>query len=256
MYAESGYDFLFLTDHWVASQSRGDDDSSPLLWMDGIELDGHDGSGSRYHVVCLGSVTGVQREMGFVPALESVREQGALLILAHPHWMGNSLEDAVRWGFDGVEVYNHVCRWLNGKGDGGVHWNHMLRHRPATLALAVDDAHIRPEHPGWDGGWTVVNAPELSRDAILQAIRAGNYYSTCGPSLLDLAHSEGHLTVKTSPVQFMRLVGPAHLGQRVGSFDGQMLCEATFKVPQDWPYVYLELEDEQGHRAWTNALFA
>ena len=65
MYAESGYGFLVLTDPWVASQSRGDDDSSPLLWMDGIELDGHDGSGSRYHVVCLGSVTGVQREMGF-----------------------------------------------------------------------------------------------------------------------------------------------------------------------------------------------
>ena len=30
---------------------------------------------------------------------------------------------------------------------------------------------------------------------------------------------------------------------------------ATFEVPDDWDYVYLEVEDDEGRVAWTNPLF-
>jgi len=255
MYASVGYDFLFLTDHWVSSDVVAQPNDSPLLWLDGLELDGPDHGGSRYHVVCLGTFTGITRDMGFVHALESARAQGGLLILAHPHWMGNSLEDALRWGFHGVEIYNHVCRWLNGKGSGMVYWNSMLSSSSRTLSFATDDAHIRPEHPGWNGGWIMVNAAALTRESVRAAIEAGNYYSTCGPEIYDIEWDEDTVLVRTSPVQFARLVGPAYLGARMGSFDGRLLSEVSFKVPHDWPYVYLELEDGHGRRAWTNALF-
>jgi hypothetical protein len=33
------------------------------------------------------------------------------------------------------------------------------------------------------------------------------------------------------------------------------MTEVTLEVPQDWPYAYLEVEDAQGRRAWTNPLF-
>jgi hypothetical protein len=255
MYSGAGYDFLYHTDHWAASDAATETHEGDLLWMDGIELDGHDHGGSYYHVVCLGKVTGITREMGFVPALESARAQGAFLILAHPHWTGNSLEEALRGGFDGVEVYNHVCRWLNGKSGGEVHWSAMLERFPDTLAFSVDDAHIRPEHPGWNGGWIMVNAPELTRDAIDKAIRAGNFYSSCGPEFHAITHEDGAVSIQTSPVQFVRLVGPSSQGRQLGSFDGATLTEATQEIPSDWPYAYLEIEDTQGRRAWTNPLF-
>ena len=175
--------------------------------------------------------------------------------MAHPHWLDNSLEDALRYGFHGVEVYNHVCRWLNGKGDGTVYWNAMLRRFPNTLAFAVDDAHVRPEHPGWNGGWIMVNAPKCSRQALQEAIRAGDFYSSCGPELHSITCQGNRVTITTSPVQFVRLVGPAHHGARLGSFDGQLLTEATLEVPAHWAYAYLEVEDAQGRRAWTNPLF-
>jgi hypothetical protein len=165
------------------------------------------------------------------------------------------MDDARRWGFHGVEVYNHVCRWLNGKGVSLAYWNAMLEQRPHTLSLAVDDAHLRPEHPGWDGGWIMVNARERSRSAILEAIRAGNFYSTCGPEFVSITSDADSITVQTSPVQFIRLVGPAARGARIGSFDSQRFSEATFKVPRDWSYAYIEIEDEVGRRAWTNTLF-
>ncbi len=255
MYAAQGYDFIFLTDHWVASHADGRDEAAPLLLLDGIELHGDDEIGSPYHVVALGSFQDLTREMGFVAAMKAVREQGGLLILAHPLWMGNSFDDALRHGFDGVEIYNHVCHWLNGKGNGHAYWNAMLSRTPATLGLAVDDAHIVPGHPGWNGAWIVVQAPVCQPEPIAEAIRAGRFYSSCGPAFHAIVEDGEEVHVHTSPVQFIRLVGPAHRGKRVGSFDGATTEAATFEVPDDWDYAYLEIEDLQGRRAWTNALF-
>ncbi len=255
LYAGAGYDFLCRTDHGVASDVSADTESYPLLWLDGIEINGQDEMGGSYHVVCLGTLKEFSSVGGFVATLESARRQDALLILAHPHWMGNSLEDALRWRFDGVEIYNHVCHWLNGKSNGMVHWSAMLAQDPNTLAFSVDDAHTRPEHPGWNGGWIMVNAPERSQASIMDAIRRGNYYSTCGPEFhaIELDGTDVHLA--TSPVQFVRLAGPGSSGARLGSFDGQELTEATMTVPRDWDYAYLEIEDHAGRRAWTNTLF-
>jgi hypothetical protein len=254
MYAAEGYDFLCRTDHWVFSDVREETDEYSLLWLDGVELHGTDYAGSSYHVVCLGSFTGLSRALGFVAALEATRAQGGVLVLAHPQWMGNSLADALRWGFDGVEIYNHVCRWLNGKGGGLAHWNAVLERTSSVLGLAVDDAHIRPEHPGWNGAWVMVNAAECTREALMAAIRAGNFYSTQGPEFSSIEYADGKVTIHTSPVQFARLVGPAAKGARMGSFDGETRQVATFEIPTNWPYAYVEIEDVYGRRAWTNAL--
>lgn len=256
LYTEAGYDFLFRTDHWVASDTSKDATSSSLLWLDGIELDGRDRTGSYFHVVCLGRVSGIRREDGLESGLKSAREQGALTVLAHPYWCGNSLEDCLRWEFDGVEIYNHVCHWLNGKSGGLVHWDAALMQNPGTLAFAVDDAHLRPEHPGMNGGWIVVNAGERTSEAIFDAIRRGNFYSSCGPEIKSIAVDDGHLHVATSPVQFARLVGPQSAGRRLGSFDSAPLQSVRFPVPDEWEYAYLEIEDPAGRRAWTNNLFA
>jgi hypothetical protein len=254
MYAAEGYDFLCRTDHWVFSNVGEEADAYPLLWLDGVELHGRDYTGASYHVVCLGRFTGLSRELSFVQALEATRAQGGVLILAHPLWMGNTLDDAVRWGFDGVEVYNHVCHWLNGKGESLAYWNAMLERSPNVLGLTVDDAHIRLEHPGWNGAWIMVNAPQCTPDALLAAIRTGNFYSSQGPEFSSIEYADSEVTIQTSPVQFVRLVGPAEKGMRLGSFDGETRQETTFQVPPSWSYAYIEIEDTRGRRAWTNSL--
>jgi hypothetical protein len=255
MYAAAGFDFLFRTDHWAASDFGPQPAGAKPLWLDGVELDGNDQKGAWFHVVCLGRVTGLTREMGLPAALAEACRQGALLVLAHPHWCGNTFDDALRHSFDGVEIYNHVCQWLNGKGDGRAYWTTMLDRDPRTLGLSVDDAHLRPEHPGWNGGWIVVNAPAATPAALMAAIRAGNFYASCGPEFRQIGAAGRHVRLATSPVAFARLVGPRSEGRRVGSFVGQLWSEAEFDVPPEWPWAYLEIEDAQGRRAWTNALF-
>ena len=254
LYHNAGYDFLYRTDHWVASDTRSDKEEYPILWLDGIELDGVDSTGSSYHVVALGSFQGLQPGMDLQRGMEAARAQGGMLILAHPLWMGNTFEDAQRWQFDGVEVYNHVCSWLNGKGDGSAYWNAMLTRDANTLSFSVDDAHITPDHPGWNGGWVMVNARECTPETILAALRVGNFYSTCGPLFESIEFDGNQVCIQCSPVQVARLVGPGSHGSRIGSFSGSLLTEAAFEIPPTWEYAYLEIEDGQGRRAWTNPL--
>jgi predicted metal-dependent phosphoesterase TrpH len=255
LYSRAGFHFLCRADHWLCSDCAADKNQYPLLWLDGVELDGKDSHGSYYHVVLLGKLDGITSEMGLDAAIESGRRQGALVVLAHPFWTGNSTEESLRWNFDGTEIYNHVARWLNGKGDSSYVWNVMLEKNPNTLGFAVDDAHISHEHPGWNGGWIVVNSPACSRAAIMKAIRAGNYYSSCGPIFNSIEFDGENVHVKTSPIRFARAVGRGFVGERSGSFTGPPFTSTSLKVSPESKYVYIEIEDDSGRRAWTNSLF-
>ena len=131
----------------------------------------------------------------------------------------------------------------------------MLKSAPGTLGFAVDDAHLRPSHPAWNGGWIVVNSMRLTEQDILHAIRNGNFYASCGPSIKSLKFDGAELTVESSPVRYVRLVGPDSRGQRIWAQDNGLLTSTSLAVPMDWDYVYLEIEDEGGRVAWTNTLF-
>ena len=102
----------------------------------------------------------------------------------------------------------------------------------------------------------MVNAPARTGDAIIAAIRRGNFYASCGPQFHAIEFDGTSVHIRTSRVQFVRLVGPGSLGVQLGSFDKKRMTEATIAVPPDWGYVYVEIEDERGRRAWTNGVFA
>lgn len=255
LYASAGYDFLFRTDHWIASEVKADRQNYPLLWLDGIELDGCDSRGTYFHIACLGSFQGIERGMSLEEALQAVHNQGGLIILAHPHWTGNSLEEALSLPLDGVEVYNNVCQSMNGKGYAGPIWDGLLDAHPHLLAIASDDAHLAPDDPGWNGGWIVVNAPECSPAAVTQAVRTGNYYASTGAEFTSIEYKDGRVQVRTSPVKYIRLVGPAYRCQKLIDPHGCGLTEAEFVVPPDWKTVYVQIEDDVRRLAWTNPLF-
>jgi len=256
-YLKTGHDFLVRTDHRVASDTAADDFESSILWINGVELDGNDDTGSYYHVVCIGNPVAQTKGMTLCEAMQRNRDNGALLVLAHPHWSGNSLEDVCRWNFHGVEAYNNVCHWLNGKGGGLVHWEAALMQNPDVLGIACDDAHLKPEHPVFNGGWIMVNSAERSSDQIVDSIRQGNFYSSCGPEIHSMSFHDNQLTATFSPVQYARLVGPATRGTRAPYLaPDETMTEFTFPVDSDWGFAYLEIIDSQGRRAWTNNLFS
>jgi hypothetical protein len=86
-------------------------------------------------------------------------------------------------------------------------------------------------------------------------IRRGNFYSSCGPELRSIVFDGVAVHLLMSPVRFVRLVDPGCEATRGGSYEGSLITEVTMPVPMDWSYVFVEIEDEHGRRAWTHPLF-
>ena len=101
------------------------------------------------------------------------------------------------------EVYNGHRGVLN-HGDEGMVSTERLWDIAQTLrltefdlgvlyALAVDDAH---DHHGTKEvstpgrGWVMVRAPKLGRDEMIVAMRAGEFYSSCGVTLETVSRTE------------------------------------------------------------------
>ncbi len=254
-YAERGYDFISITDHMVPFVGAESDDALPLMILDGIELDGEDDKGSYYHAVCIGNVDGVTRDMGFKEALEKARSQGSFLIWAHPHWSLNTVAEGIRHNFDGIEIFNSGSQIAYGKGYGTFHWDMILQERADTLGFATDDSHFFEAAPLEASGWIMVNAPALSKEAIMAAIREGNFYSSAGPEFKSIHLEEGNRVVaETSPVVHARLIGPINMNKYKGSFDRDPMTHTHFRIPDDWAFARLEIEDEYGRAAWSNPL--
>ena len=255
LYSGAGYDFLFRTDHWECSDFKNYPENLKLLWIDGVEYDARDKDKALYHIVLLGNNVKVNPGMAIQEAINEGREKDAIIIFAHPGWSGNTTENAVRYDFDGVEIFNYTTDRTNGKSCGAAHLEQMLLKNPATLAFAADDTHLREGiDPFWNGGWIVVNAEKCTAKSVRNAIKQGNYYSTIGPAFDDIRIKDNMIYVKTSPAKIIRLIGPEYLCDMVRD-DNNALTEHSFKIPEEWPYVYIEIEDANGKRAWTNNLF-
>lgn len=225
----------------------------PLLALNGVEIDGVDRTGTWFHAIGLGYGGSLLSDASFGEQVAHLQEAGAIVVLAHPYWSGNTVADALRHGFDGVEVYNYICHYLNGKSLSAYHWDRMLEQNPRTLGFSTDDAHLNGNEP-WDRGWIMVSTDQLTRDGILDAIRTGNFYSTQGPLFESIHVTEDRISVRTSPASMIRLVDATAWGDRVFAGAGRTVTEGEFTVTGRHAYLRLEIEDERGRLAWTNAL--
>jgi phosphonate C-P lyase system protein PhnH len=217
-YSEEKYDFISITDHWCFPQLNGNRPTSPLLVINGVELDGYDNLGTYYHVLAIGASLKPPLFTGnFFKTLRSAYSQGAVLIWAHPYWTGNSIQEGMRHKFHGLEIYNHSSQCENGSGYALAHRDGMLSHNPDFLGFATDDSHFLPDQQYWKGGWIMVNAAECSQQDILEGIRQGNFYATQGPEFKTIQHSDNKVTVETSAVSYVRLIGPRRTGKWIQS---------------------------------------
>jgi hypothetical protein len=258
MYHDAGFDFIAITDHWKAYRKKESDPDFDILTIDGIEIDGNDASGHYYHIVALGPVADMTVDPCLERSIEILVAQHAFLILAHPYWSGNREEDIKKFPFHALEIYNHVCSWLNGKGTCAYLWDVALEDGLPLFAIASDDAHLLPAHPGWNGGWIMVQAEELTQTDILTALRKGRFIATTGPHFKSISYDNETIACTTGDIVKARLVGAGYSGDRLW-YGGDVFNEFTFDISKNprlknSPYLRLEIEDANGKIAWTNQL--
>jgi hypothetical protein len=271
-YERAGFDVLAITDHWI----RTDEPSSErLLVVPGTELDASLGEpGREAHVLGIGVEEDPKEPGAEFPSLREtvdwITRADGLAFLAHPYWSGLRVEEfAGCEGLLGLEVYNAGCELEVGRGVSGVHWDDALEvDGRVWFGIAADDSH----HPGFDSAlaWTWVRAPEASREAVLEALRAGAFYSSTGPRIEELSAEDGVVEVRTTPAASVRLLtgrtrGAAVNAGRLGyAYRGEVLetssdggiTAARLTAPRQAPYGRVEVTDATGGKAWTNPLWS
>lgn len=265
----AGYDVLAITDHWVRTVERS---TRKLLVIPSVELNATCGaSEDDAHVLALGVQADPVPPDSFAPLQEVVdwiRENGGLPYLAHTYWSGLRTE---QWdqcaGLLGIEVWNSGCELEIGRGDSSIHWDEALERGAVLQGLATDDSH----HPGYDSGfaWTMVRAAERTQDAVLDALRAGRFYGSTGPTIESLEVDGNAVVVRCSPAQSVTLVSSRHRGARanagrLGYPNGSTILErdaaglitaCRLEKPPLAPFGRVVVSDTRACRAWTNPLW-
>jgi hypothetical protein len=269
-YDWAGYDVLAITDHWVRTVERS---TRSLLVIPSIELNATCGGPTEdAHVLALGVEADPEPPPnGFEPlqdVVDWITANGGLPYLAHTYWSGLRTE---QWeaceGLLGIEVWNSGCELEVGRGDSSLHWDEALERGRPLQALATDDSH----HPGYDSGfaWTMVRAVEKTQEAVLDALRAGRFYGSTGPTIESVDLDAGAVTVRCSPAASVTLYSSRCRGARANAGrlgypnaseilerDPQGLITAVrLERPPLAPYGRVEVSDAGGHRAWTNPLW-
>ena len=266
-YRAMGYDFLSLTDHNVmlthAQYSSGD-----FLMLPGWERDIPLAEKVKcIHVVGLfpadtpedaqvSRPKGDPAEMSMQDLLDQMRTENAFTVIAHPIWSRMEPEEVrALTDFDAIEVFNTGTECLCHAGRADVYWDMLLREGKRVLAIACDDTHGKDKKSDRFGGWVMVNAEALTKEAILAALKEGNFYSSCGPEIHEVTVEDGMVHVKCSPCEEIHVVSYPPRGKAHFALGGEPLTELTYPLKGGERYIRVECVDEHGHPAWSNAIF-
>jgi predicted metal-dependent phosphoesterase TrpH len=253
-YRDKGYQVLVVTDHEKTNNVAGYSDANFLL-ISGMET--HPACPSAkipYHLVCVNVPFGFRRDpnMTAQQVIDTVRSVGGEVIFAHPYWSGHTINEMTAVsGYMGMEVYNSVCNDF-GRGYNSVHWDQLMNTGKIIPAVADEDVHYSSSVGRC---WTMVKAKELSTPVIMDALRSGCYYSSCGPIIEDFKIENETAVIKCSPVVNICFLGQYGIfGKNIMSDREHLLTTAEYKLPKNIRWVRVEVVDANGRHAWTNPI--
>ena len=192
--------------------------------------------------------------------LKKAQEAGFLVSLNHPVWSQQSYPDYIDLeGLWGIEVYNTACD-LSGLTDTMQPYDDLLKVGKNVVPIAADDAH---RLSGAFGGFTVIEADNLTYDEIISAMKQGDLYSSTGPQIFSIYLEGNKLTVECSPVATVALNTERRWAKRVSGnhltcveFDLTDYFNANLAFKnRNRSFIRLTLIDEKGKSAWTRAYF-
>ena len=269
-YQAEGYDFIALTDHFVGLFDYPVTDTSPFrndqfTTILGAEL--HTGimeNGHLWHLVAAGlprdfappnapNFRPVEGSESAPDIAQRARDAGAFVSIAHPHWSGLSETDALSiTAAHAVEIYNHGCVVDNDRGEGFFTLEHLLNAGRHLNLIATDDAHFNT--PDYFGGWVMVKAVENTPEALLKALKAGEYYSSTGPQINDIRIMDGGVQVDCSSAVTIIVQGK---GTSMATLHGETMTTGQLSLERlaTSPWIRVTVIDRAGKRAWSNPVW-
>ena len=122
---------------------------------------------------------------------------------------------------------------------------------PSGVEFKLDEGNLVAERKDDSfKAWVMVKAPSSAAADIVSALKAGSYYSSTGPRILDITRNGSLLTVRCTPVRRVFLAG---LGARSRTVVGAALAEVELDTAGlEGALVRITLVAANGCRAWTN----
>lgn len=239
----------------------------------GMEFDNQNfepGYGFRcFHTVCIGpskedgngyeqdqkleSGTALNQEE-YQPYLDEIHAKKNLTIYCHPEWSSTPARYFEKLQGDfAMEIWNSGCVIECDMDKDAAYWDELLGQGKVIYGVATDDGHGMHQHCN---GWVRVRA-ENQINAILEALKNGAFYASCGPEIYDFYVEDGKAVVECSSAAKVRFQSDKHPTCIKKSEDGT-LTHAEFDLTS-WagPYRYIRATviDKDGKFAWTNPIF-
>jgi len=269
-YQAEGYDFIALTDHFVGLFDYPITDTSPFrndrfTTIIGAEL--HTGAmenGYLWHILGIGlpldftppdapNFRSVKDSESGASIAQRARDAGAFVCIAHPHWSGLNEADARSiTAAHAVEIYNYGCVVDNDRGEGFFILEHLLNGDRHLNMIATDDAHFNtPDH---FGGWVMVKATENTPEALLAALKAGEFYSSTGPEIKDIRIAGDTIEVDCSAAATIIVQGQ---GTSMATLHGNSMTAVNLSLERlsGSAWIRVTVVDRAGKRAWSNPIW-
>jgi hypothetical protein len=282
-YREAGYSFLCFTEHEVFTGKR-DLGTDKFLVIPAVEWScstgGRDGVPDQcHHINAIEGTVAMLKSapMGrFKPGdimprvpfagessarsmLDAIRGHGCIAIYNHPVWSRVRPQDyGLLDGFAGVEVHNYGCELEDFTGFNETYWDNLLSDGSRVCAVATDDNHNARLPDDSFGGWIMVSAPELTQDAIIQAIIDGHFYASTGPEILRYGIRDGVAFVECSGVNQVNFVCGGKIGCGSTTWDlkgGNDVTHAEHRISGRESYIRIRCQRKDGRTAWSQPLF-
>lgn len=261
-YREAGYDFLSLTDHFLAKYGFPVANTLPyrtagFTTILGAELHAPATElGEIWHILAVGLPADfppvAAGEDG--PALaRRALTAGAFVAIPHPGWYALTAADAAAIpGAHAVEIYNHTSAVRTDRGDGAYLIDQLLAEGRGIGLCATDDAHFHCDDAF--GGYTMVKAEANEPEALLAALKSGAHYASQGPTIEQVAFTDSEVEIVCSPAQAIMALGRGSLAEQVV---GAGLTRAVLPLDRlrGGGFVRITVADAAGRRAWTNPVW-
>ena len=115
--------------------------------------------------------------------------------------------------------------------------------------IATDDAHFyEPDH---FGGWVMAKAERNEPDALLAALKRGDFYSSQGPEIRDVRVEGDRVVVESSAVGSVIVQG---WGTGAKGVHGHSMTRTEVPLARllNSPWLRVTVIDAAGKRAWSN----
>ena len=251
-YKNDNYDAIALTDHWVYGEG-GNLEGLHIISGCEYNLGGNNTIEGVSHIVSLFTKSNpcISKNASNQEVVNAINEAGGIAVLAHPNWSLNKPQDLIDLkGVTATEIYNAVSDAGQSMRPYSDYYIDICANACVYPKIfATDDAHA---YNGNDNrlGWIMVRANELTDEALMNAIKNGDFYATEGPEVY-VRREENRLIIDTSPCEIIGTISNLSW-DRDRVLRGKDLTHFEYDIRQNDKWVRVEVRDKNGKKAWSN----